>query len=498
MAAYTAGRRELASELALHFEVGRDFEQAARCLIWTAENAARRFAHGDSIRALQLALELAQSLPARTRIELEIEVLQRMGDAHFALGAMSDSALAYETAAARAAEAGLRKTQIEALARLAVPAWYLDPPRGNDICEQAVEESRAHGDPLLLAQTQLATACFRLLYDTWRNQDAETCASARHTIRRLSGPSTPENMFCVYVQAMQGDYEEALKQAEAAMIATTSPAAYLLALGAKILSLMQCGRFGEVLRIVGTGRELAQKNGEDPWVFIFREAWLRSLCFDFEGVLRLSRTAMRSDAKQHAVPWTAIGMISAGYAELYRGRYAEALQCFAQVRDPGITPNFFLHWYWRMQARLGSSEVRLQAGDIPNARIEVDDLLESALSTEEPNIQALAWEMKTRIAIAEGEWKAAADHLREALSIVERFVVPVAAWQVHATAWDFYRHAKNDTAAESNRASAEAHILAIANSFTSDDPLRRSFLSAPSARRVLDKAPTTALAQGRL
>jgi len=68
------------------------------------------------------------------------------------------------------------------------------------------------------------------------------------------------------------------------------------------------------------------------------------------------------------------------------GRYAEALQCFAQVRDPGITPNFFLHWYWRMQARLGSSEVRLQAGDIPNARIEVDDLLESALSTADPHI----------------------------------------------------------------------------------------------------------------
>jgi DNA-binding winged helix-turn-helix (wHTH) protein/tetratricopeptide (TPR) repeat protein len=485
MAAYTAGRRELASELALHFEVGRDFEQAARCLIWTAENAARRFAHGDSIRALQLALELAQSLPARTRIELEIEVLQRMGDAHFALGAMSDSALAYETAAARAAEAGLRKTQIEALARLAVPAWYLDPPRGNDICEQAVEESRAHGDPLLLAQTQLATACFRLLYDTWRNQDAETCASARHTIRRLSGPSTPENMFCVYVQAMQGDYEEALKQAEAAMIATTSPAAYLLALGAKILSLMQCGRFGEVLRIVGTGRELAQKNGEDPWVFIFREAWLRSLCFDFEGVLRLSRTAMRSDAKQHAVPWTAIGMISAGYAELYRGRYAEALQCFAQVRDPGITPNFFLHWYWRMQARLGSSEVRLQAGDIPNARIEVDDLLESALSTADPHLQALAWEMKTRVAMAEQDWMGAREYLQQAVVIVEKFEVLVAAWQVHATAWQFYRHTKEDKPAEASRGRAEACILKIANSFARDEPLRASFLSAPSVARVL-------------
>src|SRR5258708_18856018 len=130
-----------------------------------------------------------------------------MGDARFGLGARSASAVYYETAAGRAPEAGLRKTQIEALARLAVRAWYLDPPRGNDICEQAVEESRAHGDPLLLAQTQLATACFRLLYDTWRNQDAETCASARHTIRRLSGPSTPETMFCVYVPPMQGAYD---------------------------------------------------------------------------------------------------------------------------------------------------------------------------------------------------------------------------------------------------------------------------------------------------
>jgi len=231
------------------------------------------------------------------------------------------------------------------MTRLAVPAWYLDPARGNDISEQAIEQSRAHADPLLLAQTQLAAACFRLLYDAWRKEDAETCASARQTIRRLSGPSIPEDVFYVYVQVIQGDYEEALKQAEAGLIATTSPAANLLALGAKTLSLMQCGRFGEVLGIVRTGRELAQKNGEDPWMFIFREAWLRTLCFDFEGVRRLSKAVMRSDAEQHATQPRTIAMISAGHAELYRKRYAEALQCFAQVRDPRITANFFLHWH---------------------------------------------------------------------------------------------------------------------------------------------------------
>jgi len=50
--------------------------------------------------------------------------------------------------------------------------------------------------------------------------------------------------------------------------------------------------------------------------------------------------------------------------------------------------------------------------------------------------------MKTRIAMAEEAWEAAADPLRDALSIVEKFEVPVAAWQVHSSAWDFYRYAK--------------------------------------------------------
>jgi hypothetical protein len=138
-----------------------------------------------------------------------------------------------------------------------------------------------------------------------------------------------------------------------------------------------------------------------------------------------------------------------------------------------------------MQARLGSSEVRLQAGDIPNARIEVDDLLESALSTADPHLQALAWEMKTRVAMAEQDWMGAREYLQQAVVIVEKFEVLVAAWQVHATAWQFYRHTKEDKPAEASRGRAEACILKIANSFARDEPLRASFLSAPSVARVL-------------
>jgi DNA-binding winged helix-turn-helix (wHTH) protein/tetratricopeptide (TPR) repeat protein len=486
--ACTSGRPELASEVAMHFEEGRDYEQATRLLMLTAENVAKRFAHGDSIRVLQHALELVPLSPTGAQPELEIQILQRIGDAHYALGAISDSAFAYETAAARAAECGFRKAQIVALSRLAVPAWYLDPERGNHICEQAIEVSRTHADPLLLARAELAAACFRLLYDAWREVDAQTCVSARQTIRHLSASSMPEDVLHSYVQVIQGDYTGALEQAEAVMIVATSPAAYLLAVGAKTLTLIGLGRLGELLRIIRAGRELAQKNGEDPWVFIFREAWLRALCFDFEGVRRLSEIIMRSNAKQHASQPNTMAMLASGYAELYQGRCEEALRYFAKIRDPKITPKFLFHWRWRLRAQLGTVDARLQAGDLQSARIEVDDFLHSALSTGEPNLHAFAWEASARVAMAHKDRDRVLQCVESALAILDKFDLPIVAWRVYATAWDSYSYIGDAEKAERYRARAKEVILRLADSFEPEEPLRASLLAAAPVRRILGHA----------
>src|SRR6185312_4627528 len=91
-----AGKRELTSELALHFEAAHDYERATQCLILAAENATSRFASRDSIRILQHALELVPELPAGAQPELEIQILQRIGDLHFSLGGISDSAASHQ------------------------------------------------------------------------------------------------------------------------------------------------------------------------------------------------------------------------------------------------------------------------------------------------------------------------------------------------------------------------------------------------------------------
>jgi DNA-binding winged helix-turn-helix (wHTH) protein/tetratricopeptide (TPR) repeat protein len=488
VAVCTAGKRELASELALHFEQGRDYEHAVRYLMLTAENASQRFAHGDSVQILRQALELVPALPAGTRLELEIQILQRIGDAHYASGAMSNSASAYETAAARAVEAGLKTAQVDALSRLAVPAWYLDPVRGNEICQEALEVSGSLADPLLLARTQLSAACFRLLYDEWRREDEETCANAQDTICRLSGSSILPDVFYIYVQTVQGNYREALKQAEALISATTNPTVHVLALGIQTLILMGSGHFGEFLRIVRTGQELAQRNGEDPWLFIFREAWLRWLCFDFEGVGRLSQIIRRSDAEQHAAEPQTMAKLASGYVALYRGRSDEALRYFANVRDPRITPKFLLHWRWRLRAQLGSIEARLQTGDLENARREADDFLESAFSTGEPNLHAYAWEARARVAIADKDGARALACIERALPIVDKFDIPLSAWRVHATACDSYSYAGDKERAAEHRARAKALIMRMADSFEYGEPLRESLLSAPPVRRIFGEA----------
>jgi DNA-binding winged helix-turn-helix (wHTH) protein/tetratricopeptide (TPR) repeat protein len=478
-----AGKRELASEVALHFEEGRDYERAAHYLIITAENAASRFSQRDAIQILRRALELVSAPAPGSNPELEIEILQRIGDTHYVLGEMSDSVVSYDAAVDLAERAGLKPAHARALVRLGFPVWYLDTARGSNVCRQAIEIGESLDDPLLAAQTRLAVAGFRFVYDAGREEDAEVCSAALETIRRLRGLSTVHDGY-IYVQALRGDYQEAQRQADAMIKATANR----LGRVPKFLILLVCGRFGELLRMVRTGRELEEKNGEDPWISVLGESWLRTLCFDFEGVRHLSKIVMRSNAEQHATWMRTVSRISSGYAELYRGNPTEALQCFSQVRDPRITSNFILHWRWRLQAQLGMTEARLQAADTADAHREADDVLAAALSAADPNMHALAWEMKSRVASAEKDLDSARGYMDNALAIVHKFDIPVAAWQVHGAAWDLYRDEGDNARADGHRACARELIMRLADSFEYDEPLRKSLLTARPVQRILGNA----------
>src|SRR5262245_36627742 len=65
----------ISTQLAWHFEEGRDHRRASQYLISAAESTAGRFAYRDAIRVLHRALGLARDVDAGVRPALETDIL---------------------------------------------------------------------------------------------------------------------------------------------------------------------------------------------------------------------------------------------------------------------------------------------------------------------------------------------------------------------------------------------------------------------------------------
>jgi DNA-binding winged helix-turn-helix (wHTH) protein/tetratricopeptide (TPR) repeat protein len=110
--------RDLAAELASHFEEGRQHERAIHYLILASNNAARRYAHRESIAVLEHARELLPRIAEDKRSEIELLVLEKLGNAFYAVGDMERSAETYQVMATRAVQARLLSVKADALLRL--------------------------------------------------------------------------------------------------------------------------------------------------------------------------------------------------------------------------------------------------------------------------------------------------------------------------------------------------------------------------------------------
>jgi DNA-binding winged helix-turn-helix (wHTH) protein/tetratricopeptide (TPR) repeat protein len=481
---------ELATELALHFECGHDYAHAIRYLILAAENAAGRFAYRDSIETLQHALELAAKLAPELREEREIQILDFMGDAHFALGALVQSAQCYAAAAAQAQRAGLKEAQLKALTSTMYPLGFIDPGQGLAALEEAVKVSMSVNDPVRLARTQMLAAGCRLVFDAWCEKDAELCDSAYASLLRLGHSDLDAYQRIVYahILLLKGAYHEAMALCEgdvSGMPLGVNVVAHFGALSVETSALLRMGRLGKVLQITRAGTASPGENLALYWLLSFREAWLRILAFDFEGARRICQATGMAGGEHPDSQAQTIDQMAAGYIALQAGKCAQALEHFRNVYEPAVPTKFFLHWAWRMMARLESINAWLTAGDLLNARTAADGYLQSALSIYDPQMRAFAWDMKARVALAENDLTDACDSIQQALAIVDKFEIVVAAWKTYATAWQLYRRLKQHKTAEMFRVRAETCILKIADSFAPDEPLRTTFLASAPVRRIL-------------
>ena len=120
---YGARAQEIAAELAVHFEQGRDADRALRYLQYAADNALRRSAYTDAITHLTKALALLTGLPeSPERAQRELVLQTTLGPALMATKGYA--ALEVEYAYARARELCQQVGETPQLFQALWGLWY--------------------------------------------------------------------------------------------------------------------------------------------------------------------------------------------------------------------------------------------------------------------------------------------------------------------------------------------------------------------------------------
>ena len=327
----------LASELAEHFEAGRDYARAIRYLILTAGNAGRRYAHSDSVRVLRHASDLLGHVPLETAQESEIDILERISDVLYAQGEMQQSVEIDGKVADLAEQRGFKAAQVDALTRQARALAFLAPERCVTVCERAVEISRTLDDPLLQARAEMLMACWHVIANGGDAKDAAICAAAREKIQSLSDqlPAYYEILYA-HVQFTQSDFVGAYQTANAGIpksIENDNLVVYFSAHSSLAQALLHLGRWGELLSVIRKALEAAEKNGNAPWEGIFRAtlAWTQCLACDYRGARTEAERLLQRYTDEPAGQIRTMALIAAGFASLGLKECDRALDYFRTV-----------------------------------------------------------------------------------------------------------------------------------------------------------------------
>jgi tetratricopeptide (TPR) repeat protein len=262
-------------------------------------------------------------------------------------------------------------------------------------------------------------------------------------------------------------------------------------------SLLFLGEWGEALHEIKDMIAMLEKNGDYSGVRTasLLRAWIHFHAMDFAGVLTICDAAFPlirdpelRPAPEYQAPYQWgfwMRLFLSGSAETAFENYDSALEYLEIAQADMDRISVMLGWFWRMPIESALSELWLAKGDLVRARQQADSFLKITLATGEHTWQALAWEVNARVAMSERDLMRGQECIAGALSVIEGFELPLAAWRIHATAAELYRRAKAVGLAKRHLAQSRKTILELADSLPVEEPLRQTFLTSPLIRAIL-------------
>ena len=498
------GRRSLkiATQLALHFERGRDFARAIEHLIQAGDNATKLYANAEAAEHYTRALSFIGKLPDDTQAEALVTLYQKRGAVNMALSRFPESIEDYTNMLKQQETLGSAEKQAAALNALALTLFFAHRVEEMEArAGEALAAAKRAGSEELRNQTMALMALKHLCYGELAeakpigDEVIQTARAIKHK------PTLAHGLIwrgCLYF--FQTEYERTIEvEIEGRQLASELRDGFLLLTSMFFLGLSygNLGRMSDALATLNEAIQMAGRNGDSFWFPRMPNCigWIHRELQDFDGALKHDQEGLEVGRQHHVLEAEANSLINLGIDYTHSGKIEETISAFHKVRDIFERDAWF-RWRYNIRLHAAMAEHALRRGDTAKAREIAERLLDTAGKCEVHKYIAVAHKLMAQIAVAEGNTNAAEVEFAAALEELQKYPVPVVTWRIYAELGRLKSSLGDLSAARAAFARAAEIVDGIATN-VADAGLRETFLNSDAVRVVMTGAIKQATARDR-
>lgn len=474
---------QLATQLALHFERGRDFARAVEYLIHAGDHAAKLYGYAEAEKHYSKALSLVEKLPEELQMETLATLYQKRGTVNHALSNFAQAADDLTRMLDQARAMGSLELQSAALNALTMALFFshrLDETVAR--AKEALEIAEQAGSEMLRVETTLLIGLKHLCYGELKEakvllDDVVTTSRRLNHKPALLGGVT----WRACLHFFQTEYDLAVEKAtEGRKLASELRDGFLMLTALFFIGLSQGnqGKMSASLKTLNEAMDIARRNGDLFWYPRMPNCigWIYRELQDFDAARRHNEDGIEISRRHHVLEAEANSLINRGIDCTQAGDHACTDAAFHEVRDIFERDAWF-RWRYNIRLEAATAEHWLRQGDFEKAREFVDRLRETATEHEVHKYKAMAHRLMGDISLASEDPAGAAEHFNAALAELKDYPAPLVEWKIHAGAARAKAASGDASGAQDASARAAEIVLSIAAN-VADEELRATFLTA--------------------
>lgn len=476
--------QRFATQLAVHFERGRDFDRAVEFLIHAGDNAREIHANEKAVQHYSRALEFVPRA-SRQQASAPAAIYQKRGAAYLAMGQFDDAIDDFGNLLRHVRAMGDRLKEHGALNALAEVFFY---------AHRLDELMKCAGEALAIAEElgDLRLRAETMVYIAMKQDIVGELADARRNLDEIIGIARKFDHKSALLNALawrghlhffQSEYIRAREVLLDAVDLASELRHGPLLLQTKFflaLALANMGSVSESLNLLRNTGEMARRNGDHYWeakipnciAWIYRELedTDQALKIDREG-LELARASKVREAETNSL--INLGCVhAAGDPQAALGAFQQA----ATILDDDV----WCRWRFRLRLFAGLASHHLSQGELTKADEYARALLDSATVHEARKYVAIAYRLLAEIAVGRNDLDTAGTRLQAALDVLVQFPAPLVEWRIYSLLGRLHLSWSGGGAHEAIERAA--HIVQAIAAQIEEESLRASFLAAPSVR----------------